>query len=223
MKPRPEHGDCWNLIGTMAPDGAGCPRLTELVHCRNCPYFQQQSRRLLETPPPPGYLRQWGEAVAAEREAPGPHSAALLVFRLEQEWLALPAATIGRVGLPAPVHRLPFKSDAVLLGLVNIDGHLQLLFSLKKQLGIESAATPLTPPLFGARLVEAETNGFAWAFVADEVAEVRCYDLRTAGNIPPTIAGLPTDYIREIFSDAGRTVGVLDDELLVGGWQRRLS
>jgi len=223
--PETENQDCWNRIGTMSPAGATCPELAELVHCRNCRQFQSQAGRLLEIPPPPGYLQEWETAIAAEREIADCRSEPLFVFRLGREWLALPAVAIKSTGTPSPIHRLPYKSDQILLGLANIAGRLQLFFSLKGLLAMEETEAPATmaSQLFGIRFVEVLSGGFGWAFAADEIAEVKRYDRAAEGNIPQTVSGLETSYIRKVFVEPGRTVGVLDDELLASSLKRRLS
>ena len=60
----------------------------------------------------------------------------VLIFRLGVEWLAFRTQTIAEVTTPRPVHRVPHRSNEVLLGLVNLQGQVQLCVSLHGLLGV---------------------------------------------------------------------------------------
>ena len=214
---------CWDRIGTLAPGQPSCPKLKELVHCRNCEDFQSQAGLLLKSPPPPGYAHEWETALAECKEKNVKLSESLLVFRLEGQWLALPTATVKEVAKPAKVHRLPRKSDNVLLGIVNFRGRLQLCFSLHALLGIETVPVENDRDrLFGQRLVEVEVDGFHWVFSADEILDVCRYDLDDVANLPSTVAGADINYIHTAFTYQGNTVGCLDVGLVAESLNRRL-
>jgi chemotaxis-related protein WspD len=134
---RPAQGDCWNTIGVRGD--RSCPELTQVVHCQNCPVFAAAGRRFLDAPSPPGYLEEWTERLAAPVEEAAADLESVLVFRLADEWLALPVAVLVEVTTPRPVHRVPFRAG-LLAGLVNIRGELYLCAHLVKLLGIEPRA-----------------------------------------------------------------------------------
>src|SRR3954466_13045110 len=152
----PGVGDCWNQIGTSG-DGS-CPELRTHVHCRNCPVFASAARAFFDRPAPGGYLAEWTRWLA-QSEEPGGHESegaiaagerdrvGVLIFRLGQEWLAFRTQTVAEVTLPRPVHRIPHRSNDVLVGLVNLRGQLQLCISLSGLLGVESTQGPSPAPL----------------------------------------------------------------------------
>src|SRR5262245_31452140 len=141
--PSPGEGDCWNRIGTSG-DGS-CPELRTHIHCRNCPVFASAARTFFDRPAPGGYLAEWTQWLA-QSEEPGGREAlttgerdgvGVLIFRLGQEWLAFRTQAVAEVTLPRPVHRIPHRSNDVLIGLVNLRGQLQLCISLSGLLGVE--------------------------------------------------------------------------------------
>ncbi len=140
-------GDCWRRIGTAGD--RSCPELETHIHCRNCPVFASAARTLFDRPAPEHYLAEWtqwlaGSPVTVSLEAGA--SAALsdrdrvsvLIFRLGREWMAFPTQAIAEVTVPRPIHRIPHRSNAILIGLVNLRGQLQLCISLHGLLGLES-------------------------------------------------------------------------------------
>ena len=131
--------DCWNRIGVCGDQS--CPELPRFVHCHNCPVFATASERLLSSPPPPGYLEEAKVRLACAPR--GDHSRrahSALVFRIDEEWLALPVQVLVEVHPVRPVHRIPHRGG-LLAGLVNIRGELELLARLGQLLGIASPKT----------------------------------------------------------------------------------
>lgn len=121
QEPHGGRNDCWNQIG-VAGDGT-CPELERVVHCRNCPVYSASGRHLLEREPPEDYLREWTQALAEEKgEDKAADTLSVLIFRLGQEWLALPTHVCQEVAEMRPIHILPHRSGPVLLGLANIRG-----------------------------------------------------------------------------------------------------
>src|SRR5262245_44491396 len=108
--------DCWNRIGVRGD--RSCPELAKVVHCHNCPVFAAAGRRFLDAPSPPGYLDEWTDRLAAPPELAASDLQSVLVFRLGEEWLALPARVLVEVTTPRPVRRVPHRGG-LLAGLVN--------------------------------------------------------------------------------------------------------
>src|SRR5262249_47250193 len=111
--------DCWNSIGVRGD--RSCPELMEFVHCQNCPVFAAAGRRFLDAPSPDGYLDEWTDRLAEHADELSCDLLSVLVFRLADEWLALPIQTLVEVTPPRPVHRVPYRTG-LLAGLVNIRG-----------------------------------------------------------------------------------------------------
>ena len=205
MKPLAVVDDCWSRIGVWG-DGS-CPELARVVHCHNCPVFAAAGRRFLDAPSPDGYLAEWTRRLAAPLEEEEAGRTGVLVFRLAEEWLALPVAVLCEVASPRPVHRVPHRAGS-LAGLANIRGELLLCARLGKVLGIahdEAGA---------ARLLVCRREGERWVFPTDEVDQV--HHLPASGLAPPpaTLARARAHLTRAVFAHRGRAVGLLDDARL---------
>jgi len=213
---------CGNLIGIWAADAPSCPRLKELIHCRNCEVFKDRAKDLLATLPPEGYLEDWKDILSGAKEAEADLSETVIIFRLGDEWLALPAAVIKEVTKPAPIHRIPHKSDQFLQGVVNIKGNLELCFSLAAIIW-----HPQPPPantatsLFGTRYIVLHREG-NWVFPVDEIIDIRRYHCDNEVSLPLAVTEAKISYLKSAFRIRDRVVGLIDDELLLSFLRRRL-
>src|SRR5437660_81920 len=131
-------GDCWHRIGVSGD--RSCPELTTFIHCRNCPVFAAAARSFFDRPAPEGYLAEWtrwladSDGLGPRGEAPGNgeddegdahtqrEGVSVLIFRLGGEWLAFRTRAVAEVTTPRPMHRVPHRSNRVLIGLVNLQG-----------------------------------------------------------------------------------------------------
>src|SRR6478672_11465316 len=124
--------DCWNKIGVRGD--RSCGELLKVTHCHNCPVFAAAGRRFLDAPSPPGYLDEWTDRLAAGESDESANELSLLVFRLGDEWLALPVSVLVEVTRPRTPHRIPHRGG-LLSGVVNIRGELHLCVRLDTLLG----------------------------------------------------------------------------------------
>jgi chemotaxis-related protein WspD len=208
-------GDCWNRIGVHGD--RSCPELTRVGHCHNCPVFAAAGRQFLDAPSPAGYLEEWTARLAEPEEAPAGELLAALVFRIGDEWLALPVGVLVEVTPPRPVHRIPFRGG-LLAGLVNVRGELHLAVRLDQLLGIARTAAEGPPgnsgPAVRPRLLVVRHAGEAWAFPADEVDGVLRFPADDLAGVPPTLARSAARFARGVFRHQGRAVGYLDEARL---------
>ena len=215
----PPAGDCWNRIGVNG-DGT-CPELATYVHCRNCPVFATAARGFFDRPAPPGYLEDWAEFLARPVAVADADEVGLLVFRLGPEWLALGSRVVAEVTGIRPVHHVPHRSNAILAGIVNLRGQLQLCVSLHGLLGIEPDADPRASTSASSRLVVIRRDSDAWAFAADEVAGVRRVPRGKLQKVPSTLANPAGSYSQAVFAWGDeRSVALLDDPRVFGALRR---
>jgi chemotaxis-related protein WspD len=218
---RPGSGDCWNTIGVSGD--RSCPELNTHIHCRNCPIFAGAARSFFERRAPEGYLAEWSRWLAEStrcglggdaKEANGEHlllqdeAASVFVFRLGEEWLALRTQTVAEVTLPRPVHRVPHRSNSVLMGIVNLEGQIQLCVSLHGLLGATAAHSPAARLVVVRDAERAET----WAFTADDVVGVRRVPRSQWRSVPSTLINPAVGFSEAVLSWEGRTVGLLDEK-----------
>jgi chemotaxis-related protein WspD len=217
-------GDCWNRIGVNGD--RSCPELTSFVHCRNCPVFAAAARTFFDRPAPEGYLAEWARWLA-DSDGLRPHGDAdgtgdledggivahregvsVLIFRLGGEWLAFRTRTVVEVTTPRPVHRVPHRSNRVLVGLVNLQGRAELCISMHGLLGVEAPASA-SPRLVVLRDRDrAET----WAFAADEVLGVHRVPRGQWGAVPSTLVNPAVGFSQAVLSWNDRSIGLLDEQ-----------
>lgn len=200
---------CWQGVGVWGD--RSCPELAAVTHCHNCPVFAAAGRRFLDAPSPPGYLDEWADRLAPVEPEPAGDEVGVLVFRLADEWLALPVAALVEVTHPRPPHRVPHRGG-LLAGLVNVRGELHLCVRLDQLLGIAPATddTPKGTP----RLVVIRRDTERWVFAAAEVDQVRRLSARDLTPAPPTLARAAGSTARGVFHHDGRAVGLLDADRL---------
>lgn len=213
---RPGDGDCWNRIGVRGD--RSCPELPTVGHCQNCPVFAAAGRRFLDAPAPDGYADEWADRLAPPVEELSADLESVLVFRLADEWLALPVQVLVEVTAPKPVHRVPHRAG-VLAGLVNIRGELYLCVHLAKVLGIEDNATGAIVPAGKRRMATAGSGRLLlvrrdsdrWVFPVDEVDQVHRVERGMIGKPPATVRRAATQLTRGVFAHEGHAVGLVDE------------
>ncbi len=217
---------CWRSIGV---DGdRSCPSLKDLIHCRNCEVYSQGGRSLFDRPLPEGYRRDWTQSLAQGLDLSKTlttvetkvENLSLSLFRLQGEWFALPSEVFQSVWDSAVVRQIPQRSNALFLGLVNLGGELKLCFSLKNLLEIQT--TIQTPGIMAYPrmvVIQKQDQEDGWVFSVDElygIERIKAAAIQT----PPSNA--KHHLTQGIFTWQGRSVSVLNAEVLFGMIERRL-
>ena len=211
-------GDCWNRIGVGGD--RTCPALEEHVHCRNCPVFARAARGFFQRRAPEGYLAEWSELLGRPADKESVDDAALLVFRLGEEWLALSLSVVAEVTALRPVHRVPYRTNRVFSGLVSLRGQLQLCVSLHGLLDVAST-DPVDDPSANPRLVVIRQASEVWAFPADEVVGVHRVARDRLQKTPSTLSNLTGSYSRAVFAwGEERSIDVLDEPRVFAALRR---
>ncbi len=211
--------DCWNRIGVEGDKS--CPKLKTHIHCRNCPAFQQAAHVLLDRAAPDGYVREWTELFAGEKDAVESFTDSAIVFRLGSEWLALPASLCVEVVSRRPVRRVPHRTNSILLGLTSVRGELLLCFSLARLLGLEPTAQDDPGP--APRMLVASRDRFKPAFPVDEVQGIHRFDMASLENIPATVSHAMPRFSRGVIPVNGLGVGLLDDAIVFESLAKELA
>lgn len=212
-----ERSDCWNSIGVWG--NSSCAELEPVVHCHNCPVFCAAGRRFLASPPPDGYLEEWTARLIDKEDEERAEVQGVLLFRLSDEWLALPVAALREVIPLRPIHRIPFRGG-MLAGVVNVRGELHLAVRLNHLLGITSHADAngelSSTPSGNAvpRLLVAGREEETWVFGVDEVDRVHRLVLSELQPTPPTLGRAATRFTRGVFHCRDRVIGLVDQRRL---------
>lgn len=226
--------DCWNRIGVRGD--SSCPKLAEYSRCLNCPVFEQAAARLLDRPldhteraesattATPALSHESGGKTPANpdmADACASHSA--LVFRIAEEWLALPTAALRQVDDIRPIHSLPHRRNRVVLGLVNIRGALTVAASLGELLHLDRTASGKYASGNGyARMLVAAHRGEPVAFPVDEVEGVVRFAANALLPVPATLAQAGASHARGVLEWRERRVGLLDTDRVFESLARSL-
>jgi chemotaxis-related protein WspD len=188
--------------------------------------------RLLDRPLGPKDVQQATERVAQPLVPPDRDLASLLLMRLGPEFLALPSIDILRVARTVPVRRIPHRTNAVVLGLCNLDGELLLCGGLPTLLDVPRDTSPAgeeenedSPH----RLVVIGSESGRWAVEVDEVLGVRSIESASCLPPPATLQGAVGQYTKAIFpmsdimtKEDQEVVAILDASTLVSGFEAAL-
>ncbi len=217
--------NCWKTIGVWSKPGEHrCEKLSEVIHCRNCETFTRAGRNLLEQGLPEEYLREWTTVLAARKPADLVGTLSVLIFRLEQEWLALPSLLFAEVVEHAPTHRVPHRNNPVLIGLANVHGEICLCVSMRQLLGIatKDAAKDSLPTVapssrrqFTSRLLVMEKEGERWLFAVDEIHGIHRIHPSQLQSPPVSLSKSGAGFAKAVFDWERKHVGLLDEDLLL--------
>jgi chemotaxis-related protein WspD len=213
--------DCWNKIGVWGD--AICPELVVHTHCRNCPVYSAAAAELLNGEPPAGYLAEWTRHFAREKPVVEKETHSVVLFRIGAEWLALPVTVFKEVSEVKPIHSLPHRRNRIVLGLVNIRGELLICVSLAEMLNLEKTPAVALEAKAHPYLLVISYEGSRLVFPVDEVAGIHHFNPHALHEVPATVSGAMSTYSSGILSWRDKSVGCLNEQLLVYTLNKSLS
>jgi chemotaxis-related protein WspD len=217
--------ECWREIGVSGD--RSCPELEKQLHCRNCPTHAQIARRLLDRPLPPGYRDEWTRHFAERPEEmlEDEEIDSVLIFRIGEEWLGLPAAICREIAEPRPVHSLPHRRSEAVRGIVNVRGELLICVALPALLGIGKPASERSAGRIAVfpRMVVIGVEARHVAFEVDEVHGLHGYRAHERGAVPATVGRSAASVVATMIRWEGRAVGCLDAQRLLDLIDRNIA
>jgi chemotaxis-related protein WspD len=217
----PAVSDCWNQIGVYGD--STCSKLKEHSHCRNCPVYSAAGVQLLDRPLPEGYRSEWAAHFAQDKPPRELGNLSAVVFRLHEEWLALPSQAFHEVAEWRPIHSLPHRRQGVVLGLVSLRGEMLIAVSLGHLLGLQNLPTANQLRTAYPRLLVAACDGQRVAFPVDDVQGPHRFHSQDIKSLPATVANAQRSYTQGVLSWENRSVGLLDMDLLFSNLNQLLS
>jgi len=226
--------DCWNHIGV---DGdRSCVELEKVIHCRNCPVYSTAGRSLLEREASLEYLNEWTAIVAetqekaswantdqdAARIGGAVDTLAVIIFRLSNELFALPVRFLQEVTHPGVIHKLPHRSNELLLGLINIRGEILLCASLGYLLGLETATKSTSSRMNLQRILVVGQKNSRWVFPVDEVHRIYRIHLNELKAPPVVVFKANETYTQGVIDWQKEKVNYLNAELLFDSLARKI-
>lgn len=229
--PRPQPDDtaavrthsCWNHVGVHGD--SSCAKLTEHIHCRNCPVYTVAAVSLLDVQPPEDYLAHWTQQVAQQHQPEDGQKLSVVIFRIGGEWLALPTPVLKEIVSVRTIHSLPHRRSAAALGLANIRGELLACFALRQVLSLGPAvdAPQERQRAIAARFLVLRLDGRYAVCPVDEVHGIVHFQSGEVKAAPATVSRATVAYTRALLPWQSRTVGLLDEQLLAHTLNRSLA
>jgi len=199
---------CWSRIGVKGDQS--CSKLSEFVHCHNCPVFADAAQLFLDRPLPQGYVAESTSLREAKASRRPQESLSVVVCEVEKQLFALETKAVVEVTEPRNVHRVGHRTGRIFLGIVNIHGQLELCASLRGLLQIASASSGAAPP--SQRMVLIEVTGDRWVFPVDAVHGVHRFSDDDVFGVPATTEHDESALVRKVLKWNDRRVGLLDLE-----------
>jgi chemotaxis-related protein WspD len=204
---------CWNQIGVWGD--SSCTELQRSVHCRNCSVYSQAAADLLDRDVPDHYLDASTRHFAEEVETTAHGARSVVIFRIENEWLALATTLLKEICDLRPIHSLPHQRNPAVLGIVNVRGELLVCIALNTLLTTGgTCARAGQDRLARTRMLVANRNGERLVFPVDEVHGIHRFNPSQLGDAPATIARATSTFTRAMLQWQDKSVGVLDENLL---------
>lgn len=171
------------------------------------------------------YQKEWTNLLMQHRDQElKAEYLSVVVFRLEQEWFALPTVYFKEVLHGRPIHRIPHRMGKVLLGIVNLGGEIQLCIALHELLEVDKSQHYLSIKDYQKnRFIAIEKENQLWVFPADEIDGIHIWDLSHLQNVPMNISKSRANYLKGIFKDQNKSIGLLDEELIFYSLNRGLT
>lgn len=204
---------------------SSCAELKKYIHCRNCPVYTTAAVDLLDTDLPADHLARWTRLVAQAKPLVEVDRQAVVVFRIGDEWLALPTLLFKEITHPGVIHAVPHRRNGVVLGLTNIRGELLACVSLREVLSLQAVKDGKRDQhhAAGGRFMVIQREGNRLVCPVDEVHGIARFHGRQQMPVPATLAKATATYTLALLPWEQKTVGLLDDQLLFYTLNRSLA
>jgi chemotaxis-related protein WspD len=213
---------CWKEIGVLGD--CSCPKLFELVHCRNCKEYNKAGRRLFDREVSEGILKEWTENLIGAKEKEALDTISVIVFRIKDEWLAYKTLYLQETTDIRPIHRIPLRTNNVLKGVTNINGELLLCVSIADlmEYSVEETRKDIDTTIY-ERMIVVSKDGERYVFPVDEILGVYRISLSDVKEPPVTLTKAPQTLIDGVFDLDEKKVGLLGEDKLVDSFKRSLG
>lgn len=182
--------------------------------------------RLLDQPVCAADLAAGAEAASRPAATHVSGTTGVLLFRLDNECLAIPARLLRRTTAYTRPLPIPNRSTGILRGLCNIRGELVLCADLRRLLGLPAHDNAETSGDTGAdarRMVVIGPAGASWVFEVDALIGVERIDPQSLRLPPMTVEHALGACVAGLTEIAGAGVSVLDGERVLAGFKAGLG
>jgi len=211
---------CWKEQGVFGD--FSCPKLADIVHCRNCIEYNRAGRTLFDRKVSDEFLEKWTSNFMGIKEAAALDTISVIVMRIKNEWLVLKTVYLQEITSVKAVHPVPFRTNNVFKGIVNINGELLLRVSLADLLEYNNEDDTMKGnSTIYMRMIVLNKDGERYVFPVDEVLGIYRISLSGLKEPPVTLSKAPLTMIAGIFDIDDKKVGLLDEEKFIHAFERR--
>ncbi len=221
-----EIDDCWNRIGVWGDKKKICPKLADFIHCRNCDIFSAAGRTVLERDIPEEYEEKWAIVYSEQKKEKKSGTESATIFRLGNEWLALPTNIIDEISDISEIHSIPHQRTPILRGLMNLRGQMIVCVSLGRLLEIEKYKeyeNNDTRNRTYERMIAVNHNETGFVFLVSEVKSTYRFLPEELKEPPSTLSHAKGTFTKGILLWQDHDVAYLDAELLFYTLDKKLS
>lgn len=195
---------CWNQIGVRGD--RSCPKLIQAIHCHNCQVFSAAAQTLLDRPADEAYLAELSAFVSEPLQTRKAADRSAVLFCVGGEHFAIDTESVIEVGDAVAPRRIPHRSDDVLVGLIHIQGRLDLCISLCGLLDLPRPRSVLTTLV---RVLVASSAGQRWVFLVDTVTGIQRFHHDQLVEAPAS-SRAGNAFVRGLVAHEGALHGLLD-------------
>ena len=215
--------DCWNQIGVWSKAAQRCSRLQQVIHCRNCSVYANYGRLLLDRDLPADYTEYWQDNYKKSKFGQEQGDQSAIVFRVGNEWLAMPLRLMDEITRMRKVHSIPHKRHQALRGLVNINGVLLVCVCLQQLLKIEDKpGEKPKPQLPDARMIVVRKGKNRYVVPVNETRNTIRYQQHELKEPPSTLSSSARVFIDGILVREGLSIGLVGSDVLFAELERSL-
>ncbi len=202
--------NCWKDTGISGD--LSCPKLAEVVHCRNCTEYNRAGRQLFDREIPVGSLEEWTRILSGAKEERAEETISVIVFRIGKEWLALKTICLQEAAAMRAIHHIPLRSNNVFKGIVNVNGELLLCMSAADLLERGGEGEGENPEKEAyERMLVVKIEGERYVFPVGEILGIFRIPQSSLYEPPATMSKSPTSFVKAIFDYEERRIGLLDE------------
>lgn len=212
LQSQPAVDDCWNRIGVFGDKR--CERLERHIHCRNCEVYGAAAIALLDRYGS-SLERDADDYGQGETQEPVGEQRSLLIFRLGEQWLAIATRCLAEVMPVSPIHSLPHRKSAGLLGVTNVRGTLVACLSLSELLDLETDDSRQNGQRVIPRMLILESGSGPLVVPVDEVSGIQKIPLARISNAKQDDKRTISRFTAGVLQWRGQSITLLNDEQLL--------
>ena len=211
---------CWKEIGI---DGNGsCEKLTSIGHCRHCEEYSIMGRSLLNKKIPDGFKEYWTDIISKPKEIEKAGTISLAVFKIGDEWLALKTVYFIEVVDSKTIHYVPYRSDKIFLGLVNISGELLLCISALEFFEVDRNDSLIEQKKESKKMVVISNGSVRYVYPVDDFLGIFRIPPEDILKTPVTVSKSPNSFTIGVFNLTGKSIGLIDENILFDTLKKKL-